>query len=328
MQKSYKKANLNYYDQVEEKEISWLWYPYIAYGKITLLQGDPGEGKTTLMLQLAAMMTSGRSIPDGNETAEPQTVIYQGAEDGLEDTIKPRLVKAGADCSKVAFLDVSAEQSLYLGDDRFREAIIESGAKLLVIDPLQAFVRGGGEMQSAGGLRKAFRKLADTAEETGCAIVLIGHMNKNSGGKSIYRGLGSIDVAAAARSVLMIGRDRNEPTLRIMIPVKTSLASEGSAYAFRLDPEKWFEWVGEVECEISDNQTIETESGSKRDRAKACLEKMLVQDQPSASIMEEMRELGISRRTVETAKRELGITSYKEGNIWFWHMKRGLVDEQ
>lgn len=325
---SLSKTRVEYYDKIETSDVSWLWYPYIPYGKVTILQGDPGEGKTTMMLQIAANLTSGRSIPDGKDAVRPQNVIFQGAEDGPGDTIKPRLMRAGADCSRVAYIDVKGEPNLYLGDDRFRNAIRECDARLLIIDPLQAFIRGSSELQHAGGLRRAFRKLTDDAEETGCAIVLIGHMNKNSSGKSIYRGLGSIDVAAAARSILMIGRDHSDPHLRIMIPVKTSLATEGKPYAFRLDPKKWFEWIGECDCEITDNQIIASRPGKKLDQAKKYLELMLIQDQPSTRVMEEMSNLGIGRRTVETAKKELGVASYREGNTWFWHLKRKLVDDQ
>ena len=183
--KSRRNSDLRYYDQIEIQDVAWLWYPYIPYGKITIVQGDPGEGKTTLMLQIAAMMTSGRSIPEGETKTDPQNVIFQGAEDGLADTIKPRLIRAGADCSRIAYLQPSTEERLCLGDERFKIAIEECSARLLVIDPLQAFTNGIGELHTAGGMRRAFQSLAAIAEETNCAVVLIGHMNKNTGGKRI-----------------------------------------------------------------------------------------------------------------------------------------------
>ena len=89
---------ITYYNAVSSKEVDWLWYPYIPYGKITILQGDPGEGKSTMMMQLAALITTGKAMPDGSGDKIPGNVIYQAAEDGIEDTIKPRLEAAGADC--------------------------------------------------------------------------------------------------------------------------------------------------------------------------------------------------------------------------------------
>ena len=323
--KSRRNSDLRYYDQIEIQDVAWLWYPYIPYGKITIVQGDPGEGKTTLMLQIAAMMTSGRGIPEGETKTDPQNVIFQGAEDGLADTIKPRLIRAGADCSRIAYLQPSTEERLCLGDERFKIAIEECSARLLVIDPLQAFTNGTSELHTAGGMRRAFQSLAAIAEETNCAVVLIGHMNKNTGGKRIYRGLGSIDVAAAARSVLMVARDSCDAHARIIIPVKTSLAPEGSPYAFRLDPEQGFQWIGEVECEAEFPQGNDHYTGKKLELAKRQLEKLLICDMSSKDVMKKMCELGIGSRTVETAKKELGVTSYKSGNIWFWHLKRKMV---
>ena len=105
---------ITYYNTVSSKEVDWLWYPYIPYGKITILQGDPGEGKSTMMMQLAALITNGDAMPDGSGDRIPGNVIYQAAEDGIEDTIKPRLEAAGADCSRIAFLEQSDEEPILL----------------------------------------------------------------------------------------------------------------------------------------------------------------------------------------------------------------------
>ena len=315
---------LEYYDSIQARDVSWLWYPYIPYGKVTIVQGDPGEGKTTLMLQIAAMITTGRSIPTGETACEPQTVIFQGAEDGKEDTIKPRLIKAGADCSKVAFINADYAAGLSIGDERFRKAITDTNAKLLVIDPVQAFLKKDTDSQTPGGFRSAFAALAKNAEESGCAVVLIGHMNKGgSNGKSIYRGLGSIDIAAAARSVLVVGRDKEDPDIRIIVPVKSSLAPEGNAYAFRLDREKGFQWVGKYD--ISAEELLSNSSFGERkiERAKACLMLLLnKEDMISNDIFERIVSTGIGKRTIESAKQELDIVSYKKGNDWYWHLEQ------
>ena len=313
---------IRYYDSIKATKVSWLWYPYIPYGKITIVQGDPGEGKTTMMLQIAALLTRGKSIPDGNEEIQSSNVIFQGAEDGIADTIKPRLVAAGADCSRVAFIDTKGTSRLSLADERFEKAIRDCNAKLLIIDPMQAFLAPDSDMTKLGGIRDSFAKITEVAEETGCAVVMIGHMNKGSGNKSIYRGLGSIDVAAAARSILLVGRDQDEPSTRIMVPVKSSLAPEGDAYSFELDPEVGFRWLGPCKYTSDEVLGVNIHKESKLERAKEHIRMMLKDnDMYGEEIQSRLQKLGIGRRTVTKAKVELGVETYKNGNVWFWHLE-------
>ena len=187
-------------DTIPIEEVTWLLKPFIPYGKITIIQGDPGEGKTTLVLQIIAALTTGRPIWDGLPETERIHVIYQTAEDGLSDTIKPRLVAAGADCARVLVIDDS-EKALTLDDDRLEQALEQTGARLVVLDPIQGYIGSGVDMHRANEIRPLMHRLAKLAEKYSCAVILIGHMNKNSGDKSSYRGLGSIDFQAAARSV-------------------------------------------------------------------------------------------------------------------------------
>ena len=245
-------------DQVEVEEIKWLFYPFIPYGKVTIIQGDPGEGKTTVVLQIIAKLTKGEAILSetsegkSEETGvEPINVIYQTAEDGLGDTIKPRLLAAGADCSRVLVID-DQDQPLTMVDARLEEAIIQTKARLVVLDPIQGFLGAGVDMHRANEIRPLMKRISVLAEKYQCAIILIGHMNKNSNGKSSYRGLGSIDFQAAARSVLIVGRVKDEPEIRVICHVKSSLAPEGDAIAFRLDKEKGFHWIGKYDISAED----------------------------------------------------------------------------
>ena len=144
---------ITYYNAVSSKTVDWLWYPYIPYGKITILQGDPGEGKSTMMMQLAALITNGKAMPDGSGDKIPGNVIYQAAEDGIEDTIKPRLEAAGADCSRIAFLEQSDEEPILLNDARLAQAIEGIKAKLLVVDPLQAYLGLDSKIQRSSSAR-------------------------------------------------------------------------------------------------------------------------------------------------------------------------------
>jgi predicted ATP-dependent serine protease len=171
-----KLINMN---EVQSEPVRWLWYPYIPYGKITLVQGDPGDGKTTFVLAVAALLTNGTPMPETEPTEiiTPQTVIYQTAEDGLADTIKPRLVNIGADCSKVIVINES-ETPLSFSDNRIEQAIVTTQARLLILDPLQAYLGADVDMHRANEVCPSFKALAGVAEKTGCAVLIIGHMNK------------------------------------------------------------------------------------------------------------------------------------------------------
>lgn len=239
--------------EIKTEEVKWLWYPYIPFGKVTIVQGDPGEGKTTFVLSVIAALTRGDALPECEAGLPPMNVIYQTAEDGLADTIKPRLEAVGADCTRVRTIDDSRSM-LTLTDQRLEEAIHSTDAGLLVLDPLQAYLGSGVDMHRANEIRPIMKKLSAVAERTGCAVVLIGHMNKASGMKSGYRGLGSIDFTAAARSILVVGRIQDEPTVRVIAQSKNSLAPEGKSIAFELDPEHGFHWKGA--CEITVDELL------------------------------------------------------------------------
>ena len=215
---------LTLYSDVQATAVRWLWYPFIAVGKITLLQGDPGDGKSTMMMNLIAELSKGGNLPDGKIIGMPQRIIYQCSEDGVSDTIKPRLEKCGADCRNVAFINEETYSGLTLDDERIRQAIIEFRPRLVVIDPIQAYLGSDSDLQIAGRARKLMQRLGMWASVYDCAIVLIGHLNKKEGTKGLYRSLGSIDVVAAARSVLQVERDPKDPDIRIVRQIKNSLA--------------------------------------------------------------------------------------------------------
>ena len=303
---------------VEVEPICWLWYPFIPYGKVTIIQGDPGEGKTTLVLQIIARLTKGERIIDEDESL-PINVIYQTAEDGLADTIKPRLLAANADCSKVLVIDDS-DTPLTMRDARLEQAIIETNAKLVVLDPIQGFLGADVDMHRANEIRPIMKHIAELAEKYKCAIILIGHMNKCSAGKSAYRGLGSIDFQAAARSVLIVGRIKDEPEIRVVCQTKSSLAPEAKAVAFRLSEENGFEWVGEYDV-TADDLLSGTAKGTKKQVAMDFLESLLSDGQMSQTeIMELAERKSIAEKTLRNAKEALGIKSKRENNQWYWSL--------
>ena len=295
--------------EVDTQTVEWLWEPYIPFGKVTIVQGNPGEGKTTFALRLAAACTTGGTLP-GMKPLPPFQVIYQTAEDGLGDTVKPRLIEAEADLDRVLVID-EAKQELTLSDERIEKAITQNGARLIILDPIQAYMGEKTDMNRANEVRPMFRRLADVAERTGCAVILIGHLNKAAGGQSAYRGLGSIDFRAAARSVLLIGRVKREPNVRVIVHDKSSLAPEGKPIAFCLDPETGFSWIGEYD--ITADELLSGAGGNtatKTEQAERLILDLLADGKELASedIVKAAAEAGISERTVQNAKRNMGGT--------------------
>ena len=138
--------------EIEAEEVSWLWYPFIPYGKLTIIQGDPGDGKTTVVLNLAAKLTKCETLDEGMNCSETVNVIYQTAEDGLADTVKPRLESAGADCTRIMVIDES-DKSLSMAYERIEESLKTTNAKLLILDPIQAYLGGGMDMNRANEAR-------------------------------------------------------------------------------------------------------------------------------------------------------------------------------
>lgn len=275
--------------EVESQEVKWLWYLFIPYGKLTIIQGDPGDGKTTLVLNIAAKLSKGECFDSDMVVQEPVNVIYQTAEDGLADTVKPRLELAGADCEKILVIDES-DKSLSMADERLEEALAKTRVKVLILDPIQAYL-------------------------------LIGHMNKASGNKAAYRGMGSIDFFAVARSVLLVGRIEGEPNTRAVVQIKNNLAAFGHPKAFALS-ETGFHWLGDYEITADEVLGGIAPKANKLEQAKQMLRELaettnMVQ---SNEVFEMADEQGISKRTLENAKKELGIRAKKINNSWYWEL--------
>lgn len=308
--------------EVESQQIKWLWYPFIPYGKLSIVQGDPGDGKSTLILNIAAKLSMGECIDENMNITEPVNVIYQTAEDGLADTVKPRLEAANADCSRISIIDES-DKSVSMTDDRIEEAIKRENAKLCIFDPIQAYLGGDTDMNRANEAREMTKKLGSIAERTGCAIVLIGHMNKGSGAKAAYRGMGSIDFFAVARSVLLVGRIEGQPDMRAVVQIKNNLSAFGHPKAFELT-EDGFRWIGDYDITADEVLGGIAPKSNKLDAARKFLKelagsKVMIQ---SNEILEMAAQEGISKRTLETAKKELGIKAKRVAGNWYWDLHR------
>ena len=242
------------------------------------------------------------------------------------DTVKPRLMEAEADLDRVLVID-EAKRELTLSDERIEKAITQNGARLIILDPIQAYMGEKTDMNRANEVRPMFRRLADVAERTGCAVILIGHLNKAAGGQSAYRGLGSIDFRAAARSVLLIGRVKREPNVRVIVHDKSSLAPEGKPIAFCLDPETGFSWIGEYD--ITADELLSGAGGNnatKTEQAERLILDLLADGKELASedIVKAAAEAGISERTVQNAKRNIGgiLGARRVGGQWYNFIKK------
>ena len=308
--------------EIQSQEVSWLWYPFIPYGKLTIIQGDPGDGKTTLVLNIAAWLSKGEGLDSEMKLSEPVNVIYQSAEDGLADTVKPRLELAGADCERILVID-EKEKSLSMVDERLEKAIVQTKARMLILDPIQAYLGGGMDMNRANEARDMTKKLGALAEKYQCAIVLIGHMNKAAGNKAAYRGMGSIDFFAVARSVLLVGRVEGEPDIRAVVQIKNNLAAFGHPKAFALS-EDGFQWLGDYEITADEVLGGIVPKANKMEQAKRLLRELALTTDAiqSNEIFDMADEQGISKRTLENAKRELDIRAKKINNSWYWELDK------
>ena len=269
---------------VQSQTVDWLWYPFIPYGKLTIIQGDPGDGKTTLVLNIAARLSKGEGLDNDMKVTEPVNIIYQTAEDGLADTVKPRLELAEAVCERIMVID-ETEKSLSMIDERLEAAIKQTGAKVLILDPIQAYLGGTMDMNRANEARDMTKKLSLLAEKYKCAILLIGHMNKAGGNKAAYRGMGS--------------------------------------KAFHLT-ETGFEWVGDYEITADEVLGGIAPKINKLEQAKKMLRELaeISNSVQSSEIFDMAEELNISKRTLENAKKELGIKARRIGNSWYWDLDK------
>lgn len=314
---------------ITPKEVQWLWYPYIPFGKITLLQGDPGDGKSKFMLALSALLSNGGTLPfaDDEESNEPMTIIYQTTEDDADDTVVPRFISAEGNCENLIFIKEDLK-NLSFGDERIKSAIEKYGAKLLILDPMSSYIGADCSMNNANETRAEFNHLIAVAKETGCAIVIIAHMNKAKDTNPLYRTNGSIDIAGAARSILAVTRTPNNkenPAERYLVQVKSNLAPTGNAIVFEVS-ENGVNFKDEIEMTAEDAfSALAPRMGRPNERTDAAISllKELLSDGKKLSATDceaKLEAAGFKKSTAKKAKRKAGIVSHKEGFMWYWSL--------
>ena len=321
--------NVKFYKSVKTRKVEWLWYPYIPYGKITIIQGDPGDGKSTFALNLASIISNGAELPLAKHRALQSIVIYQNSEDGKEDTIVPRLKACKADLERVAYIEETWD-ILSLTDDRIEKVLQETGARLLILDPIQAYLGNGTDMNRATDIRPIMSRISKVAQQYKCAVVLIGHMSKASGSKGLYRSLGSIDIPAAARSVLLVARTKPMGSERILAHVKSNLAPLGESILFNIEKGSNITWLrkSKLTAEQVLSGNIE-EVQSKEERAISVLYDLLTEEREVSAeqVKEYFEKLGVSIRTLNRAKAKLGIKSTRKDGSWYWSLGDKYEDD-
>lgn len=308
---------------IQPQSVKWLWKPYIPLGKITLLEADPGTGKTYLCLALASVVSSGSRFymePEGT-IHDPAPVIYLTAEDGLSDTIVPRLNTCipQPNLENIVTID-DREKSLTFLDNRIEEALKALHPKLFVIDPLQAYLGAKVDMHRANEVRPVMAHIAKLAEEYECAFVMIMHMNKNAlGAQAMYRGLGSIDIPAVARSMLYMGRNPQNKEERVLCHIKSSLAAAGPSLTFNICPEfGGVMFTGTTELDymaITNPQTGRNKPAPTLTDAMDALSNLLGEN--GFATVQQVKTLqktaGFSKNTLYRAKSELALHSVSIG---------------
>ena len=326
---------------VEREHVAWLWPGRLALGKLTILDGDPGLGKSTLLYDLAARITTGRAMPDGAPT-QPGGVLILSTEDGIGDTIRPRLEAAGADLARCLVVQTIPEADgpgrvPVLPEDLplLVHAVLRAEARLLIIDPLMAYLGGDTNSYRDQDVRRALAPVSAFAGLCGLAVVVVRHLNKATGGSPLYRGGGSIGIIGAARVGLLVGRDPQCEDRLVLASTKNNLARKPTSLAFRVvsapgDPEtSMIEWEGPCALDASDllsPPVREAASTAVEEAAWWLTERLAEGPRPAAELYEAAEAAGIKKRVLQRARRRVAETERVGGisgaGYWVWSLPR------
>lgn len=326
---------------VEPEQVEWLWPGRLPIGKLVVLDGDPGCGKSTLTLDLAAHFTTGSVLPDGYQPPHPSNVVLLSAEDGPRDTIRPRLDAAGADPARVVLVedviepDPECPERLRRRMPRIPDDIVHlahvvqsEAARLVVVDVLAAFLTGRVDAHRDQDIRGALAPLARMAETTRCCVIAIRHLNKSGGNKALYRGGGSIGIIGAARVGLIAGTDPDDEDRRILAVTKSNLSAPAASLAYRVvdAPDHGcgrIRWEGITAHHADDLVAEHWDDDDARDATQVLAQVIADGPRPVTEIIKEMSSAGFSVDQAKRAKKRLGMTSRKvgapgESQHWEW----------
>lgn len=325
---------------VQGENIAWLWPERFALGKLSIISGDPGLGKGFLTLDMVARVTNGATWPDDERFAAPRgSAVIITCEDGMGDTVKPRLVATGADCRRVFHLDGiedrDGERSFDLSRDLpvLAQVVAEaSDCRLVVIDPISAFL-GAVDSHKNADVRRVLAPLGELAAEHRVAVIGVNHLRKGAG-PAAYRTMGSLAFTAAARAVFAVAKDSSDPDRRLFLPIKNNIGNDRDGLAYRITDcgiggKPAVEWErGPVATTADDALSQERPARGRpsedRDDAADWLRGALSQGPRLANdVIEEAREAeGIAKRTLDRARKELHVVAYREKvpGPWSWKL--------
>lgn len=312
-------------NELTPKVVEWLWPGFLVVGNIVILDGDPGLGKSLLTIDLASRLTSGRPWPDGAASPGPAPVLFLCDEDG-DHIVVPRLKNAGADLSRVYLWPRVTDGGLpRLPSEiaRVEEIVKDTGAKLIVIDPIMAFLDKSVDVNTDANVRRALRPLMNLAETHGCAILLVRHLNKDDGPQSLYRGGGSIAFVAACRTAWLVGRDPRNRDRYVLSQPKNNYAPIPASLAYALPADgPRVEWHGQSHWS-ADDVTVRRRPRRRRDLAAAFVRSILADGPRNArEIWDEAVRQGFSERTMRRARKDVKIeyqlvrTTGKPATFW------------
>ncbi|MCX6361211.1 MAG: AAA family ATPase [Armatimonadetes bacterium] len=312
------------FDDIEATDIDWIWPNHLARGKLTIIEGDPGKGKGLITMDIAARLSRGEAMPDGSATPKCNVLFLTG-EDDAADTEKPRLEAAGADASRVFLVPAKGGGAGWnLGDDAdmLAKYITDNDIDLLIIDPLTEFLPAV-DTHRGNDVRVILARLRDAAVKTRCAVLAVRHLNKGSGAAALYRGGGSIAFTGAARFVFTVGIDPDDKSCRALACTKCNVAREVRTLLYRpvqSGRAARVEWLGE--SDLTADQILSTARDQPSDQAKAFLLELLA-DGPvgSKTVTDRATQAGLSTATLNRAKKDLGVQSFRTGTVWEWALK-------
>jgi hypothetical protein len=315
---------------ITPRPVIWLWPNRVAIGSITVIEGNPGDGKSLLAYDLAARVTTGRPMYNCTQPAQSGGVLLLQAEDNLETRVVPALRAAGADLTWVrAYQPSAGEQPLMLPDclPEIERAAADICARLIIIDPITALAAGN--LNSDYSIRKLLGALDSLAQRLHLSVIVVRHLNKSNRGRALYRGAGSIAIAGVSRSVLTVGRDPLDPDQRIIAQAKSNLAPLARSLAYRIVDRRGapaVDWLGESSATA---EALLDASGpqerSELNEAIVVLFSILGEGCVSANEVKGLAGAqGISTATLKRAKSKLGVESKREGfgrgSQFFWSL--------
>ncbi|MCI0701936.1 MAG: AAA family ATPase [Planctomycetia bacterium] len=312
------------------ESVRWLWEPYLPRGKLALLDGDPGVGKSLITIDLAARLSRASPLPTGSPSARPHVTLLLGAEDNSRDTVRPRAEAAGADLDRVSIVTAASSAPIYFPQQipDLEELIRLHAADLVVIDPIMAFLPPEVAANLDQCVRRGLNPLASLAERTDCAILLVRHLRKKDATRAVHRGQGSMGIIAAARTGLLAARHPADPTLGVLAVTKTNVGGSPASIGYRLKSDAAgravVEWTGVAELSADGlGQPLAAEL-PMRERAVAWLCEQLANGPRKATeLFVAAGEAGIPERTLKRAKQELGTKSHKvqsgDRAVWYWY---------